>query len=86
MHDAIVAAYPYTPPLLRGAAVGLLSLLRNEGGSLGTPLAQTMQERGDQFHTLRLGESLDPFNAADSSSRHGEFSCSRLAIQLLRSS
>jgi DHA2 family multidrug resistance protein len=42
----------------------LLSLLRNEGGSVGTSLAQTMQERRDQFHTLRLGESLDPFNAA----------------------
>jgi len=61
VHDANVAAYPYTPPLLRGAAVGLLSLLRNEGGSVGTPLAQTMRERGDQFHTLRLGESLDLF-------------------------
>jgi len=62
VHDANVAAYLYTPPLLRGAAVGLLSLLRNEGGSVGTSLAQTMQERRDQFHTLRLGESLDPFN------------------------
>jgi DHA2 family multidrug resistance protein len=61
---ANVAAYLYTPPLLRGAAVGLLSLLRNEGGSVGTSLAQTMQERRDQFHTLRLGESLDPFNPA----------------------
>jgi MFS transporter, DHA2 family, multidrug resistance protein len=61
---ANVAAYLYTPPLLRGAAVGLLSLLRNEGGSVGTSLAQTMQERRDQFHTLRLGESLDAFNAA----------------------
>jgi DHA2 family multidrug resistance protein len=40
----------------------LLSLLRNEGGSVGTSLAQTFQERRDQFHTLRLGESLDPFN------------------------
>jgi DHA2 family multidrug resistance protein len=60
---ANVAAYLYTPPLLRGAAVGLLSLLRNEGGSVGTSLAQTMQERRDQFHTLRLGESLDSFNA-----------------------
>src|SRR5262249_26847652 len=38
---ANVAAYLYTPPLLRGAAVGLLSLLRNEGGSVGTSLAQT---------------------------------------------
>jgi DHA2 family multidrug resistance protein len=61
---ANVAAYLYTPPLLRGAAIGLLSLLRNEGGSVGTSLAQTMQERRDQFHTLRLGESLDSFNAA----------------------
>jgi DHA2 family multidrug resistance protein len=61
---ANVAAYLYTPPELRGAAVGLLSLLRNEGGSVGTSLAQTMHERRDQFHSLRLGESLDPFNAA----------------------
>src|SRR5262252_5718633 len=52
---------------LRGAAVGLLSLLRNEGGSVGTSLAQTFQERRDQFHTLRLGEYLDPFNAAANS-------------------
>jgi len=61
---ANVAAYLYTPPLLRGAAVGLLSLLRNEGGSVGTSMAQTIQERRDQFHTLRLGEYLDSFNAA----------------------
>jgi len=59
-----VAAYLYTPPLLRGAAVGLLSLLRNEGGSVGTSMAQTLHERRDQFHTLRLGAYLDPFNPA----------------------
>jgi DHA2 family multidrug resistance protein len=41
-----------------------LSLLRNEGGSVGTSMSQTLQERRDQFHTLRLGESVDPFNAA----------------------
>jgi len=64
---ANVAAYLYTPVELRGAAVGLLSLLRNEGGSVGTSLAQTFQERRDQFHTLRLGEYLDPFNAAANS-------------------
>src|SRR5215471_5560134 len=64
---ANVAAYLYTPMALRGAAVGLLSLLRNEGGSVGVSLAQTFQERRDQFHTLRLGEYLDPFNAAASS-------------------
>jgi DHA2 family multidrug resistance protein len=61
---ANVAAYLYTPLALRGAAVGLLSLLRNEGGSAGISLAQTFQERREQFHTLRLGESLDPFNPA----------------------
>ena len=64
---ANVAAYLYTPLELRGAAVGLLSLLRNEGGSVGTSLAQTLHERRDQFHTMRLGEHLDPFNPAVSS-------------------
>jgi DHA2 family multidrug resistance protein len=59
-----LAGRRYTPLALRGAAVGLLSLLRNEGGSVGTSLAQTFQERRVQFHTLRLGESLDPFNPA----------------------
>ena len=61
---ANVAAYLYTPLALRGAAVGLLSLLRNEGGSVGISLSQTFEERRDQFHVLRLGESLDPFNPA----------------------
>jgi DHA2 family multidrug resistance protein len=57
-----VAAFKYTPPRLRGAAVGLLALLRNEGGSVGTSLAQTLQERREQFHLSRLGEFLNPFN------------------------
>jgi DHA2 family multidrug resistance protein len=59
-----VAAFIYIPPRLRGAAVGLLALLRNEGGSVGTSLSQTIQERRDQFHTLRLGENLDQLNPA----------------------
>jgi hypothetical protein len=42
----------------------VLEALRNEGGSVGTSLAQPLQERREQFHTLRLGESLDPFNPA----------------------
>jgi MFS transporter, DHA2 family, multidrug resistance protein len=61
---ANVAAYLYTPLAWRGAAIGLLSLLRNEGGSVGTSMAQTVQERRLQFHSLRLGEYLDPLNAA----------------------
>ena len=59
-----VAAFATIPVELRGAAVGLLALLRNEGGSVGTSLAQTIQQRREQFHTLRLNESLDPFNPA----------------------
>jgi MFS transporter, DHA2 family, multidrug resistance protein len=59
-----VAAYLYIPRNLRGAAVGLLALLRNEGGSFGTSMAQTLVERREQFHTLRLNENLDTLNPA----------------------
>jgi len=59
-----VAAYLYTPRALRGAAVGLLALLRNEGGSVGVSISQTITERREQFHVLRLGENLDPLNPA----------------------
>ena len=57
-----VAAFKYTPAHLRGAAVGLLALLRNEGGSVGTSMAQTMQERREQFHLSRLDDVLGPLN------------------------
>jgi DHA2 family multidrug resistance protein len=59
-----VAAFKYTPVHLRGAAVGLLALLRNEGGSVGTSMSQTIQERREQFHLSRVGEFLDPLNPA----------------------
>ncbi|MGH7132442.1 MAG: DHA2 family efflux MFS transporter permease subunit [Phycisphaerales bacterium] len=59
-----VAAFASIPTELRGAAVGLLALLRNEGGSVGTSMAQTVLQRREQFHTLRLGEGLDPLNPA----------------------
>jgi MFS transporter, DHA2 family, multidrug resistance protein len=57
-----VAAYKYVPAHLRGAAVGLLSLLRTEGGSVGTSMAQTIQERREQFHLSRLTDGLGPLN------------------------
>jgi DHA2 family multidrug resistance protein len=59
-----VAAFQQIPKEIRGAAVGLLALLRNEGGSVGTSVAQTIQERREQFHVLRLNEQLDPLNPA----------------------
>jgi DHA2 family multidrug resistance protein len=57
-----VAAFLYIPKEMRGAAVGLLALLRNEGGSVGTSVAQIIHERREQFHTLRLNEHLDALN------------------------
>jgi MFS transporter, DHA2 family, multidrug resistance protein len=59
-----VAAFLYIPPALRGAAVGVFALLRNEGGSVGTSVGQTITERREIFHALRLNEYLDPFNPA----------------------
>jgi len=57
-----VAAFKYTPVYLRGAAVGLLSLLRTEGGSVGTSMAHTIEARRNQLHLSRLGENLGPLN------------------------
>jgi DHA2 family multidrug resistance protein len=59
-----VAAFLYIPRSLRAAAVGLFALLRNEGGSVGTSLGQTITERREIFHALRLNENLDQFNPA----------------------
>ena len=57
-----VAAFKYTSLHLRGAAVGLFALLRNEGGSVGTSMAQTIQERREQFHLSRLNDNLGHLN------------------------
>ena len=57
-----VAAFQYTPPHLRGAAVGLFALLRNEGGSVGMSMAKTIEQRREQFHLARVGENLGPLN------------------------
>jgi DHA2 family multidrug resistance protein len=57
-----VAAYKYIPVHLRGAAVGLLSLLRTEGGSVGTSMSKIVQERRQQFHLSRIDDTLSPLN------------------------
>ena len=79
-----VAAFMYTPKHLRGAAVGLLALLRNEGGSVGTSMAQTIQERRDQFHTVargRIPRPLQPARAIPSWSRPRPSSSSKPATR-----
>jgi DHA2 family multidrug resistance protein len=62
-----VAAFKYVPQSLRATAVGFASLLRNEGGSVGTSLSQTIEERREQFHLSRLGDSLSQLNPLVSS-------------------
>ena len=79
-----VAAFRYTPPHLRGAAVGLFALLRNEGGSVGTSMAQIIEQRREQFHLARVGENLEPAEpdtCSPSSSRAKPSSSSRPAIR-----
>jgi len=58
-----VAAFRYTPAHLRGAAVGLFALLRNEGGSVGMSINKIIEQRREQFHLARVGEALSPMNA-----------------------
>ena len=58
--------------------------LRNEGGSVGTSVGKIILERREQFHTLRLNESLDPLNPAVTpylQQRPRRSSCSRPAIR-----
>jgi DHA2 family multidrug resistance protein len=57
-----VAAFKYLPKELRGAAAGIYSVLRNEGGSVGTSVGKTILERRAQFHNSRLVETLNPVN------------------------
>ena len=58
-----VAAFRYTPQQLRGAAVGLFALLRNEGGSVGMSIGKIIEQRREQLHLARLGENLSPLNS-----------------------
>src|SRR3954452_258037 len=57
-----VAAYMYLPRELRGAAAGIYSVLRNEGGSAGTTLGRTITLRRSYFHSDRLAEHVSPLN------------------------
>jgi DHA2 family multidrug resistance protein len=59
-----VAAFLYFPLALLCAAVVLFALLLNEGCSVCTSLGQTITERREIFHALRLNENLDQLNPA----------------------
>jgi MFS transporter, DHA2 family, multidrug resistance protein len=57
-----IAAFASLPPHLRGAATGLLALLRNDGGGVGVSIARSLRDRREQFHLERLGDCLNPFS------------------------
>ena len=83
-----VAAFKYIPPHLRGAAVGLFALLRNEGGSVGTSMAQAIEWRREQFpHGARgrVSRPLQPGGELVPSSRAEPSSSSRRATRPRRS-
>jgi DHA2 family multidrug resistance protein len=56
-----VAAFNYLPKELRGPAAGIFAALRNEGGSAGTAMGNTLVTRRIPVHTDRLVEHLNPF-------------------------
>ena len=63
--SVILAAFMYTPTHLRGMAVGLMASAPQRGGQrrhVDGPDHSVAQR--EQFHTARVGESLDPFNPA----------------------
>ncbi len=45
-----------------GNATGIFNLVRNLGGSVGVAVITTLLARRSQFHQLRLGEHLNPFD------------------------
>jgi hypothetical protein len=59
-----VAAFLYLSKELRGSAAGIFAALRNEGGSAGTALGNTLVTRRIPVHTDRLVEYLNPANPA----------------------
>jgi DHA2 family multidrug resistance protein len=59
-----VAAFVYLPKELRGPAAGIFAAMRNEGGSAGTAMGNTLVTRRIPVHTDRLVEHINPFNPA----------------------
>lgn len=58
----LVAAFARIRPEETGQATGLYNLMRNEGGSVGIALANTVLVRRAQFHQSALVGNLNPFN------------------------
>ncbi len=49
-------------PAQAGSASSLFNMMRNLGGSIGIALLSTLITRREQFHSLRIGESVSLYN------------------------
>lgn len=49
-------------PAQAGSASSLFNMMRNLGGSIGIALLSTLITRREQFHSLRIGESISLYN------------------------
>ena len=58
------AAYIYVAKSQTNNATGLFNMLRNEGGSFGIALAETLLARRQQFHQSRLAGNISESNPA----------------------
>ncbi len=58
------AAYLYLPREQINNATGMVSMLRNEGASLGVAMLTTLLARRDQFHQMRLGSHINSLSHA----------------------
>jgi DHA2 family multidrug resistance protein len=58
------AAYLYLPKTQINNATGMVSMVRNEGASLGVAILNTLLSRRAQFHQSRLADYINPFSHA----------------------
>ena len=58
------AAYMYLPQDQINNATGMVSMVRNEGASLGVALLNTLLARRTQFHLARLAGGINPLQPA----------------------
>jgi DHA2 family multidrug resistance protein len=73
------AAYLYLPKDQINNATGMVSMVRNEGASLGVAILNTLLTRRAQFHQLRLGEHINSVSHATNQALAGAMRLSHAA-------
>ncbi len=64
MVPLLVVTTSRVAPADAASASGIFNMLRNLGGSVGIALSSALLTRREQFHSLRLGESVSLYHAA----------------------